>query len=78
MTTPERFGYIYWKTKYQALAKFKILKALVEAQSGFKVKCLRTDNGLEFCNEEFKVFFIRNEGLRGIRHKAYPSAKWLS
>lgn len=68
MITPERFGYIYLKTKGQVLENFKVLKALVEAQYGFKVKCLRTDNELEFCNKEFKVFFfIKNEGLRGIR-----------
>ena len=42
------------KTKDQALEKFKIWKTLVETQSNFKVKCLRTDNGLEFCNKEFE------------------------
>lgn len=34
------------KTKYQALEKFKVWKALVETQSCFKVKCMRTDNRL--------------------------------
>ena len=42
------------KTKDQALEKFKIWKTLVETQSSFNVKCLRTDNGLEFCNKEFE------------------------
>ena len=42
------------KTEDQVLEKFKIWKTLVETQSGFKVKCLRIDNRLEFCNKEFK------------------------
>ncbi|KAH9762289.1 hypothetical protein KPL70_000762 [Citrus sinensis] len=54
------------KTKDQALEKFKIWKTLVETQSGFKVKCLRTDNGLEFCNKEFEQC-CQEWGVR--RHK---------
>ena len=44
------------KTKDEALEKFKIWKTLVETQFGFKVKCLRTDNGLELCNKEFEQY----------------------
>ena len=44
------------KTKDEALEKFKIWKTLVETQSGFKVKCLRTDNGLELYNKEFEQY----------------------
>lgn len=44
------------KTKGQALEMFKVWKALVETQSSFKMKCLRTNNGLEFYNKEFKDF----------------------
>ncbi|KAH9762165.1 hypothetical protein KPL70_000710 [Citrus sinensis] len=54
------------KTKDQALEKFKIWKTLVETQSSFKVKCLRTDNGLEFCNKEFEQC-CQEWGVR--RHK---------
>ena len=29
---------------------------MVEKQTSKQVKCLRTDNGLEFCNEKFNNF----------------------
>ena len=38
----------------------------METQSNFKVKCLRTDNGLEFCNKEFEQC-CQKWGIR--RHK---------
>ena len=44
------------KNKSEALSKFKIWKAMIEKQTGKKVKRLRTDNGLEFCSEEFENF----------------------
>ncbi|GJW94643.1 zinc finger, CCHC-type containing protein [Tanacetum coccineum] len=40
--------------KHEAFGKFKEWKQLVENQIGRTVKKLRTDNGLEFCNREFK------------------------
>ena len=39
---------------------------MIEKQTGRKVKRLRTDNGLEFCSEEFESF-CKNEGI--VRHK---------
>ena len=38
----------------------------METQSDFKVKCLRTNNGLEFCNKEFEQC-CQKWGIR--RHK---------
>ena len=35
---------------------FKKWKTLVETQTGKKVKKLRTDNGLEFCEGDFNEF----------------------
>jgi len=48
----------------------------VEKQSGRKIKVLRTDNGREYINHEFKEL-IRSEG---IRHQTtlQPTAKWTS
>ncbi|KAH9679843.1 hypothetical protein KPL71_026299 [Citrus sinensis] len=46
--------------------KFKVWKALVENQSGRKLKALRTNNGLEFCNKEFEAF-CQKHGI--LRHK---------
>ena len=54
------------KTKDQFVEKFKVWKALVENQSGRKLKALRTDNGLEFCNREFETF-CQKHGI--LRHK---------
>jgi len=45
---------------------FKKFKALVENQTGRKIKKLRTDNSLEFCEIEFNTFGV-TEGIT--RHK---------
>ena len=44
------------KNKSEAFKCFKQWKALVENQTGKKIKRLRTDNGLEFCLSEFDEF----------------------
>ena len=41
------------KNKSECLEKFKVWKTLVENQTNLKIKSLRTDNGLEFVNQEF-------------------------
>ncbi|GJT13376.1 retrovirus-related pol polyprotein from transposon TNT 1-94 [Tanacetum coccineum] len=43
----------FLRHKNEAFSKFKECKQLVENQTGRKLKKLRTDNGLEFCNQEF-------------------------
>ena len=55
------------KTKDQVLNVFKQFHALVERQTGLKLKCIRTDNGGEYigpfddyCREQ------------GIRHQKTP------
>lgn len=37
--------------------KFKEWKALVENQIGKKIKKLRKDNGLKYCNQMFDSFY---------------------
>ncbi|KAH9687012.1 hypothetical protein KPL70_014605 [Citrus sinensis] len=54
------------KHKDQVFNKFKEWKTLVENQTGKKVKKLRTDNGLEFWNQQFNSY-CANEGIA--RHK---------
>lgn len=62
-----RKTWIYFiKTKDEAFSKFVEWKALVENQTGRKLKTLRTDNGLEFCNREFDSF-CKEEGV--VRHR---------
>ena len=49
--------WIYFlQKKYEVFAKFKEFKALVENQSEKKIKVLRTNNGGEFCGNEFEDF----------------------
>ncbi|KAJ4703293.1 Retrovirus-related Pol polyprotein from transposon TNT 1-94 [Melia azedarach] len=48
--------------KSEAFKNFRQWKALVENQTGKKIKRLRTDNGLEFCWSEFDEF-CKNEGI---------------
>ncbi|KAH9648407.1 hypothetical protein KPL70_025572 [Citrus sinensis] len=58
------------KHKSEALDKFKEWITLVENQIGRKVKRLRTDNGLEYCSNEFDEFCKR---LGIARHKTVRS-----
>ena len=44
---------------------FKTFKNLVESQKSKKIKILRSDNGGEFCGNEFENFLARN----GIIHQ---------
>ena len=43
---------------------FKKFKALVENQTGRKIKKLRIDNGLEFCESNFNEF-CATQGIAG-------------
>ena len=42
---------------FEAFQKFK---ALVETQTRVKIKCLQSDNGREYCNQEFNDFLMAN------------------
>ena len=56
-----RITWIYFlkqKESADVLSKFKEFKALVENQSGQKIKILRSDNGGEYISEIFKYFCI--------------------
>ena len=46
----------FLKKKSEVFAKFKIWKAKVENQTGRKIKCLRTDNGIEYRDGDFLKF----------------------
>ncbi|KAL2250110.1 UNVERIFIED_CONTAM: Retrovirus-related Pol polyprotein from transposon TNT 1-94 [Sesamum indicum] len=44
---------ILLKHKFEVFEKFETWKIFVENQTGKRLKSLRTDNGLEFCNKNF-------------------------
>ena len=54
------------KRKDEVFEKFKQSKTLVKTQSGKNVKRLKTDNGLEFCNQQFEIFCNQNGITRHI------------
>jgi transposase InsO family protein len=53
----------FMKTKGQVFSQFQEFKALVENQTGKKIKELRSDNGGEYTSKEFMDFCAR-EGIR--------------
>ena len=48
------------KQKYDVFATFKKWKPLVENERGKKLKCLRSDNGDEYCSKEFDSYNSHN------------------
>lgn len=64
-----------FKTKDEILGMFKTWKIKMELQSSKKVKYLRTNNGLEFCNREFNQYC---RYCRVTRHRtvAYTPTEW--
>ncbi|GJT62466.1 retrovirus-related pol polyprotein from transposon TNT 1-94 [Tanacetum coccineum] len=51
---------LFLRFKHEAFGKFKEWKQLVENQTRRTIKKLRIDNGLEFCNREFKQLCIES------------------
>jgi transposase InsO family protein len=52
-----RNTWIYFlRNKYEVFDRFKEFKALVENQTEKMIKVLRTDNGRDFCGNEFEEF----------------------
>jgi hypothetical protein len=52
-----RKAWVYFlKNKFEAFAKFKIWKGEVENLTGRKIKCLRTDNDIEYKDGDFLKF----------------------
>ncbi|KAE9352691.1 hypothetical protein PR003_g4254 [Phytophthora rubi] len=61
-----RFVYVYLLiSKAQVLDRFREFKALAETQTGYKVKCLRSENGGEYTSKRFNQFCA----LSGIVHQ---------
>ena len=59
-----RMTWVYFlRYKSNAFSCFKKFKAMAELQSGFKIKCLRSDRGGEFKSSEFDQL-CENEGIQ--------------
>ena len=54
---------LFMHKKYHMLSKFCEFKALVEKDTGKKVKALRSDNGEEYNSNEFK-YLCASEGIQ--------------
>ena len=57
------------QNKSDVFDTFKKWKALVEIERGKKLKCLRSDNGGEYCSKSFDRYFSKH-GIR--REKKVP------
>ncbi|XP_063368169.1 uncharacterized protein LOC134656539 [Cydia amplana] len=62
--TRKTFGYLM-KNKSQVMSYFIQFKALVEKQLNLPIKCLRSDNGKEYCNLNFTEYLQKH----GIIHQ---------
>ncbi|KAK2994415.1 hypothetical protein RJ640_009642 [Escallonia rubra] len=57
-----RKTWVYFlKQKSEVFSTFKRFKALVEKQSGYQIKAMRSDRGGEFISKEFKAFCEEND-----------------
>jgi hypothetical protein len=86
MSSPSLSGYLYYvlfiddysrktwiyflKTKGEVFKRFQEFKALVENQTGKKIRCLRSDNGGEYTSNDFDDYCAR-EGIRREMTVAY-------
>jgi hypothetical protein len=57
------------RQKYDVFDTFKKWKSLVENETGKRLKCLRQENGGEYCSEEF-YYYRSYHGIR--REKTIP------
>ena len=54
MTQAKRYEFTFLKNKSDVFETFKKWKAMVEIETGLKVKCLRSDNGGEYIDGDRK------------------------
>lgn len=56
MTLLEWLGCVFFRSKGHVFYIFRQFKAMIETQSGCKLKNLRSDNGKEYTSNEFERF----------------------
>lgn len=74
-----RMAFIYFmKTKSEVFNFFKEFQSMVEKQKDRKIKILRTDNGGEFCSQDFERY-LKQQGILHQKTNAYtPQQNGLS
>eukprot|EP00253_Pinus_taeda_P024886 PITA_24886 len=65
----EKLELVHTDNKYDVFDTFKKWKALFEIETGKKLKCLRSDNGGEYCSKDFDRYCSK-DGIR--REKTVP------
>ncbi|GJU48891.1 retrotransposon protein, putative, ty1-copia subclass [Tanacetum coccineum] len=73
-----RVWFHFLRHKNEVFSKFKEWKQLVENQTGRKLKKLRTDNGFEFCNQEFNNMCKESGIARHLTVAVTPQQKGLA
>ncbi|GKE99104.1 retrovirus-related pol polyprotein from transposon TNT 1-94 [Tanacetum coccineum] len=68
----------FLRYKNEAFSKFKEWKQLVENQTSRKLKKLRTDNGLKFCNQKFNNLCKENWITRHLTVAGTPQQNGLA
>ncbi|GKE89617.1 retrovirus-related pol polyprotein from transposon TNT 1-94, partial [Tanacetum coccineum] len=63
---------------YSWVTTGSVRSELVENQTGRKVKKLRTDNGLEFCNREFEQLCVESTIARRLKVTGMPQQNGLA
>lgn len=53
----------FLQDKSQAFERFKIFQKMVEKESGYRLKCLRSDKGGEFTSNQFE-YYCEKHGIR--------------
>jgi hypothetical protein len=72
-----RKTWIYFmKTKDEVFSRFQEFKALVENQTGRKIKVLRSDNGGEYTSKCLQGVLCRFRDQEGVDSSVQPSAEW--
>lgn len=65
-----KMAFVYFlKTKDEVFKYFKNFQSMVEKQKDRKIKILRTDNGGEFCSQEFENY-LKDQGI--VHQKTNP------
>lgn len=67
----------FLKEKSEAFDKFKIFRAMVETETGLKMKCLRLDRGGEFTSGEFNTYCEEDEIKRRMSAPRTPQQNWI-